>query len=164
MSGVSAAPIVVFMVTFHHHGGLNGRIPRRPNGSAESLLAAGPSLERWRLLRAPARLALAAPRRIIALALLVMVGAAIFGLPIAQSLSPGGFQDPKAESARASRQLSEKFGQGDMRVIFAVSSDAGADSRAARAAGTHLVAELTQMPFVARVTSAWTAPPRLRRR
>jgi len=113
------------------------------------------------VLQAIARLALAAPRRIIAVALLVMVGAAIFGIPVANSLSPGGFRHPTSESSRASRQLSEKFGQGDLRMIIAVTSDAGVHSQAARAAGAHLVAQLTSLPFVAQVTSTWTAPPQV---
>ena len=110
------------------------------------------------MLQAIARLALTAPRRIIAVTLLIMVGAAIFGIPIAKDLPPGGFGDPTSESSRASRLLSEKFGQGDMRMIIAVTSDAGVHSPAARAAGTELVARLTRLPFVAEVTSAWTAP------
>jgi RND superfamily putative drug exporter len=110
------------------------------------------------VLQATARLALTAPRRIIAVTLLIMVGAAIFGIPIAKNLPPGGFGDPTSESSRASRLLSEKFGQGDMRMIIAVTSDAGVHSPAARAAGTELVARLTRLPFVAEVTSAWTAP------
>jgi putative drug exporter of the RND superfamily len=110
------------------------------------------------VLQAIARLALTAPRRIIAVTLLIMVGAAIFGIPIAKDLPPGGFGDPTSESSRASRLLSEKFGQGDMRMIIAVTSDAGVHSPAARAAGTELVARLTRLPFVAEVTSAWTAP------
>ncbi len=110
------------------------------------------------MLQAIARVALTAPRRVIAVALLIMVGAAIFGIPIAKDLPPGGFGDPTSESSRASRLLSEKFGQGDMRMIIAVTSDAGVHSPAARAAGTELVAQLTRLPFVAEVTSAWTAP------
>lgn len=43
------------------------------------------------MLRVITRLAIAAPRRIIGIAVLVMVGAAIFGLPVANSLSGGGF-------------------------------------------------------------------------
>ena len=46
------------------------------------------------MLHRIALLALAAPRRIIAIAALTMVGAAIFGIPVAKSLSAGGFQDP----------------------------------------------------------------------
>jgi len=111
------------------------------------------------VLRAIAPLALAAPRRIIAIALLVMVGAAIVGVPVAKSLDSGGFQDPASESWRASRLLSEKFGQGDMRMIIAVTSDAGVHSQAAGAAGAEIVAQLTSLTFVTDVTSAWTAPP-----
>ena len=78
------------------------------------------------VLQGIARLAIAAPRRIIAVALLVMVGAGIFGIPVIKSLSAGGFQDPTSESSQAARLLSEKFGQGDMQMIIAVTSDAGA--------------------------------------
>ena len=42
------------------------------------------------VLQGIARLAIAAPRRIIAVALLVMVGAGIFGVPVTKSLSAGG--------------------------------------------------------------------------
>lgn len=113
------------------------------------------------MLQAIARLALAAPRRVIAIAVLVMVGAAIFGIPVINSLSPGGFQDPASESSQATRVLSDKFGQGDMQMIIAVTSDAGVHSEAARATGADLVAQLTSSPFVSGVQSAWTAPTRL---
>ena len=78
------------------------------------------------MLQGIARLAIAAPRRIIAVALLVMVGAGIFGIPVTKSLSAGGFQDPTSESWQAARLLSEKFDQGDMQMLIAVTSDAGA--------------------------------------
>ena len=53
--------------------------------------------ERTCVLRYIAHLAIAAPRRIIAVAVLVMVGAAVFGIPGIKSLSAAGFQDPTAE-------------------------------------------------------------------
>ena len=66
-----------------------------------------------------ARLAIAAPRRIIAAALLVMVATAVFGIPVTKSLSAGGFQDPTSESAQAqSNALEDKFGQGDMELVI----------------------------------------------
>jgi RND superfamily putative drug exporter len=43
-----------------------------------------------------------------------MVAAGIFGIPVAKSLSAGGFQDPTSESARATQLLTDKFGQGDL--------------------------------------------------
>jgi putative drug exporter of the RND superfamily len=111
------------------------------------------------LLQGIARLAIAAPRRIIAVALLVMVGTAIFGIPVTKSLSAGGLQDPTSESWHASRLLSDKFKQGDMQLIICVTSDAGARSPAATSVGSDLVNQLRQFAFVTDVDSAWTAPP-----
>jgi len=113
------------------------------------------------MLQAIAKLAIAEPRRIITAALLIMVGAAIFGLPVVKSLPAGGFRDPTSESWHASRMLSDKFGHGDMQLVISVTSDAGAQSAAARTAGKGLVAWLHSFPFVTDVKSAWTAPPQL---
>jgi uncharacterized membrane protein YdfJ with MMPL/SSD domain len=106
-----------------------------------------------------AQLAIAAPRRTIALAAFVMVAAGIFGVPVANSLSAGGFQDPTSESARATQLLTDKFGQGDARLLIVVSTPDGFDSAAARAVGTQIADQLHGSPHVASVTSAWTAPP-----
>ena len=111
------------------------------------------------VLQGIARLAIRAPRRIVAVALLVMAGAAIFGIPVAKSLSAGGFQDPTSESWHAARLLSDKFGQGDMQMLIAVSSVSGAQSPAARSVGLDIVEQLKRSPYVVQVTSAWTAPP-----
>src|SRR5262245_42452282 len=111
------------------------------------------------VLHGIARLGIAAPRRIIAVALLVMVGAGIFGIPVTESLSAGGFQDPTSESWQAARLRSEKFDQGDMQMVIAVTSDAGVQSPAARAVGADLVRQLQSSPHVADVSSAWTAAP-----
>ena len=111
------------------------------------------------MLQAIARLAIRAPRRIIAVALLVMVGAAVFGLPVAKSLSAAGFQDPGAQSTRATRLLVDKFHQGDMQLLITVSSAGGVQSPAARAVGSDIVRQLHDSPYVAQVISAWTAPP-----
>jgi putative drug exporter of the RND superfamily len=106
-----------------------------------------------------ARLAIAAPRRIIAVALLVMVGTAVFGIPVTKSLSAGGFQDPTSQSARASHMLADTFGQGDMELLISVTSEAGAQSPQARAVGTDIARQLQESPFVAHVTDAWSSPP-----
>lgn len=42
------------------------------------------------MLQRIARLAIAAPRRIIGFAVFVFIAAAVFGVPVADSLSPGG--------------------------------------------------------------------------
>jgi len=111
------------------------------------------------LLQGIARLAIAAPRRIIAVALLVMVATAVFGIPVTRSLAAGGFQDPMSESSQAARLLSGKFARGDMQMLITVTSEAGALSTAARSVGTDIVAQLQASPYVTQVNSAWTAPP-----
>ncbi|KUH98103.1 MMPL family transporter [Mycobacterium sp. IS-3022] len=111
------------------------------------------------MLQRIAHLAMAAPRRVIAIAVLVMVACGVFGIPVAKHLSAGGFQDPTSESAEASRLLVDKFGQGDMELLISVRSDDGAQSAAARAVGEDLAAQLRAAPSVVDVTSLWTAPP-----
>ena len=105
-----------------------------------------------------ALLAIAAPRRILVVALLVMVACGVFGVPVVRHLSAGGFQDPTSESANATQLLVDKFGQGDMELVISVTSDRGIDSSGARAVGSDIAAKLAEYPFVADVTSAWTAP------
>jgi RND superfamily putative drug exporter len=111
------------------------------------------------LLQRIARLAITAPRRTIAIALLLMAAAGVFGVPVAKSLSAGGFQDPTAESARATQLLTDEFGQGDVQLLFVVSAPGGVDSAAARSVGTDIVDRLKTSAHVTTVTSAWTAPP-----
>ena len=92
------------------------------------------------MLQRIAHLAIAAPRRIIAAAVLVMVAAGVFGIPVAKSLSAGGLQDPTSESDQATKLLVDKFGRGDMDLVISVTSDAGAQGDAARAVGTDIAA------------------------
>ena len=111
------------------------------------------------MLQRIARLAIVAPRRVIAVAALVTVAAGIFGIPVAKSLCACGFEDPGSESATATRLLTGKFGQGDVQMLIVVSSPDGHSSGRARAVGTEVVDELRRSPHVANVISAWTAPP-----
>jgi putative drug exporter of the RND superfamily len=111
------------------------------------------------VLQGIARLAIVAPRRIIGLALLVMVAAGIFGLPVTQTLSAGGFNDPSSQSAKASALLADKFHQSDTDLIISVASEGGVDSAAAQAVAGQVVALLKESPYVADLSSAWTAPP-----
>jgi RND superfamily putative drug exporter len=110
------------------------------------------------LLQGIARLAIAAPQRIIAVAVLVLVGAAIFGIPVAKSLSAGGFHDPTAESAHANQLLTDKFGQSDQKILIVVTAPGGTRSEQARQVGTDIVGQLQRSPSVFNVSSAWTAP------
>ena len=109
------------------------------------------------MLQRVALLGIAAPRRVLAAAMMLMVAAAIFGIPVAQTLSAGGFQDPGAESSRAARVLTDDFGQGDMQLLFTITSDEGATGPRAAAVARNVVDVLQGSPHVAGVTSAWTA-------
>ncbi|MGO9154570.1 MMPL family transporter [Mycobacterium sp.] len=111
------------------------------------------------MLQRIARLAIAAPRRIIGVAVLVFIAAAVFGIPVADSLSPGGFQDPNSESARAIQVLTDKFGQSGQQMLILVTAPGGVNSDQARKVGTDLVDQLQHSPLVYNATSAWTAPP-----
>ncbi|MFV8050153.1 MMPL family transporter [Mycobacterium sp. 48b] len=112
------------------------------------------------MLHRIAHLAIAAPRRVLVVAALAMVAAGIFGIPVAKSLSAGGFQDPTSESAQATQLLSDKFARGDMQLVISVTDEsaAGANSPAARAVGTDIAAQLKASPYVTEVSSTWTVP------
>ena len=84
------------------------------------------------MLQGIARFAIAAPRRIIGVALLVFIAAAVFGIPVAESLSPGGFQDPNSESAKAIKVLTDKFGQSGQKMLIVVTAPGGVNSDPAR--------------------------------
>ena len=90
---------------------------------------------------------------------MLTVALAIFGVPVAKSLSASGFQDPTSESAKAAQLLTDKFGQGGVQLLLTLSAKAGFDSPQARAVGTDIVDQLRRSPHVASVTSPWTAPP-----
>ncbi|MDT5145906.1 MAG: putative drug exporter of the superfamily [Mycobacterium sp.] len=111
------------------------------------------------MLQALTRLAIAAPRRILALAVLLLLAAAVFGLPVINTLSGGGFQDPTSESSRATDVLRDKFGQTDQKMLIVVTSPAGADSAPARGVGTDIVDQLKRSPWVMDTSSAWTSSP-----
>jgi uncharacterized membrane protein YdfJ with MMPL/SSD domain len=106
-----------------------------------------------------ALLAIAAPRWVIAVSVLVMLAAGIFGVPVAKSLSSSGFGDPTSESASAKQLLTDKFHQGDMQMLITVTAPDSATGAAARAVGLDIVDQLRRSPDVTEVTSAWTAPP-----
>ena len=111
------------------------------------------------MLHRIALLAIAAPRRVLAVAALLMVAAAAFGVPVAKSLSAGGFQDPSAESSRATQLLTDKFGQPAVQLTIMVTAPDGVRGAAARAAGADIVNQLENAPNVMGVVSPWTAPP-----
>ena len=111
------------------------------------------------MLQRIARLAIAAPRRIIGVAVLAFIAAAVFGIPVAESLSPGGFQDPNSESARATGVLTDKFGQSGQQLLILVTAPGGVNSEQARKVGTELVDQMQHSSLVYNASSPWTAPP-----
>jgi len=111
------------------------------------------------VLRRTAQLAVRSPRPILAIALIVMAITAVFGIPVANHLSAGGFQDPTSESAVAARLLSEKFAQSDQQLLITVTDASGVTDGRARIAGTDIVGRLDASPYVLSVTSPWTSPP-----
>ncbi len=110
-------------------------------------------------MRWVAALAMAVPRRVIAVALLVMVGCAVFGIPVAKHLAGGGFRDPGSESSWASTVLADTFHQPDMQFLVTVSDPQGIDSTRARAVGIDITARLKESPYVAYVESPWNTTP-----
>lgn len=106
-----------------------------------------------------ANLALTAPRLIVTLAALLAVAAVFYGSSVVNSLSAGGFHDRAAESSRAIHLLADKFGHGDLQVVFLITAEQGVQSQAAHTVATQIEKQLRAMPFVGDVRSTWTAPP-----
>jgi len=106
-----------------------------------------------------ARLAIAAPKRIVAAAALILVAAAIFGAPVTKFLSAGGFNDPGSESVQASDLLTDKFDHNDLQLLVAVTADDGVRSAAASAVSAEITSILKNSPDVTNVISTWSAPP-----
>lgn len=103
-------------------------------------------------------LAITAPRRTLVIVALVMIGAGIFGIPVVDHLSAGGFDDPNSESTRAGTLLTEKFKQTDQQLILTVTAPQGVASPTARAVAGAIADELRASPHVLSVASAWTQP------
>ncbi len=109
------------------------------------------------MLERIARLAVAAPRRVIIVAAVLAALIGAFGVPVADKLSPSGFQDPTAESSRAAQMLTDKFGQGKVPLVLVVTAPDRYDSRQATVVATAAVEMLTRSGRVAEVNSAWTS-------
>lgn len=111
------------------------------------------------MLHSVARFAIAAPRRVIGVAVLLMVAIGVFGIPVAQHLSPSGFQDPTSESSRTTQMLTDKFGRGDVPLVIVVTAPDRYDSPKARAVAVEVIDQLKRSGHAATINSAWTAPP-----
>jgi putative drug exporter of the RND superfamily len=102
---------------------------------------------------------IAAPKRIIGAAVLILLACAIFGFPVINVLSAGGFTDPASESVRAASILAGKFNQSDVQLLVTVTADGGVHSPAAAEVAADILAVLKSSPDVIGVTSLWNAPP-----
>jgi RND superfamily putative drug exporter len=97
--------------------------------------------------------------------LVAMVVAGALGADVASKLSSGGFEDPGADSTRATEILDEQFRAGEPNVVLLVRADEGSvDDDAVAAAGARLTDQLAEVDGVADVVSYWSLgrPPPLR--
>jgi putative drug exporter of the RND superfamily len=103
--------------------------------------------------------ALNAPKRVLVIAALLLVGGGIYGAPVAGHLLTGGFTDPAADSTKATDLIDAQFHGGQANLVFLVSAPGGADSPAARAAGTRIETALAhRTDWVTFSESYWSAP------
>lgn len=90
----------------------------------------------------------------MAVGLLTFV-AGVFGVGVTEHLGASGFQDPGSASARGAKVLTEKFGQGDMDLIFVVQGPDGVLAPATADLGRRFAADVRRAPHVCRVESPW---------
>jgi RND superfamily putative drug exporter len=106
-----------------------------------------------------ATFALGAPKRVLVIAGLLLVGGGIYGAPVAGHLLTGGFTDPAADSTRATSLIDANFHGGQANLVFLVTAKGGADSAAARATGTQIQSALNKRTdWVTFAQSYWTSP------
>src|SRR5437773_10021236 len=94
---------------------------------------------------------------VLFLALLIVVGAAIFGTGLFGALKSGGFNDPASESSRAEALLNAKLGGSTADIIILMSNTSiKATDATFMDAATQLLAKLKVRPEVASVTSYYS--------
>ncbi|WP_040518559.1 MMPL family transporter [Gordonia aichiensis] len=108
------------------------------------------------------RLAVSAPKRVLAVAFLLLVLCGIYGASASQHLLAGGYSDPNSESAQAAQQINDAFQRGGLQVVLKLDAPAGTDMEKdprAAAVGTSLVSELDAIPYVQQpILSVWQDP------
>ncbi|MPZ28228.1 MAG: MMPL family transporter [Micromonosporaceae bacterium] len=93
--------------------------------------------------------------RIIVGAVLFMAIAGALGANVAEHLRSGGYVDQESSSARADRELAERFGAGSPNLVLLADAGDSVDTDTARAAGVELTARLRAEPHVEYVRSYW---------
>src|SRR2546426_5763047 len=94
---------------------------------------------------------------VLFLALVIVAGAAIFGIGLFGSLKSGGFNDPASESSKAQALLDTKLGGSSADIIILMSNTSiKATDPAFIDAATQLLAKLKARPEIASVTSYYS--------
>ncbi|WP_228973503.1 MMPL family transporter [Streptomyces sp. DH12] len=106
-----------------------------------------------------ARLAINRPKWVLVGALLVVVVCGVFGASVTDRLKAGGYTSPDSQSARATKLINEHFDGAQPNLIVAVTTDAGADSAAARAAGAEITRWMGERDDIEGVQSYWSLGP-----
>ncbi len=109
------------------------------------------------MLTALANRGIAAPRRVLGIAGILLVIGVVFGAPVASKLGAGGYNDPHSPSAAARELLSSRFHTGNSNLVLEFQSPNGVDNAAARALGVRDVRALAAREGLDHVTSYWTA-------
>ncbi|MGJ0119296.1 MMPL family transporter [Williamsia sp. MIQD14] len=104
----------------------------------------------------------AAPRVVLAIAVVFVAVCGVLGIGVASHLSAGGYSDPSSESARADQTLESAFGRGGLQVVIALrmpaDGDIGSDATATNLAGD-ITKSLSTDPFVQQpIVSLWQNP------
>jgi RND superfamily putative drug exporter len=105
-----------------------------------------------------ANLGIRHPRRILLVAGLLFVLAALYGISAASHLSSGGFRDPNSGSSKADTLMQQRFHAGGTNLVLEINAPAGARSAAARTAGLAAERAVRQSPYADQVASFWSAP------
>ena len=106
-----------------------------------------------------AQFAIRAPKRVLVIAGLLLVGGGIFGAPVASHLLTGGFTDPAADSTHATNIIDDNFHGGQANLVFLVTAPGGADTAAARTTGIRIEDALAKRTdWTTFAESYWTSP------
>ncbi|WLP91700.1 MMPL family transporter [Gordonia sp. NB41Y] len=109
-----------------------------------------------------AQLVTAAPKRVLAVVFLVLVGAGIYGASASQYLLSGGYEDPHSEAATAAQVVDETFDRGGLQIVFKLDAPPGTDMATdpvGMRTGREIIAELEANPNVQRpILSVWQQP------
>ncbi len=109
------------------------------------------------MLERLARLAVARPKAVLTVTLLLMAGALVYGSGISERLSGGGFYSVSSESQRAAAFLEQRFhvGKPNLVILATVNGEKSVDDPNAVGAGQALTRELADTPGINTITSYW---------